>query len=109
MALIATQQMAVTGTAPTYSAVSASDTGDVSNGRTFLHVKNGGGSSDTVTLITPGTGPGGTAIADLAVTVANGADRFIGPINPDPQDGFGPVVTVTHSFTTSVTCAFITI
>lgn len=109
MALISTQQMPVTGIAATYTAVSASDTADVSSGRTFLHVKNAGGSPDTVTLVTPGTGPGGTAIADLAVTVTNGTEKFIGPISPDPQTGFGSIVTVTHSFTTTVTCAFITL
>ena len=105
MALLATQQMTDAGAAVSYSAVSASDTVDISNGRTFLHVKNAGGSSDTVTLVTPGT-VSGLAIADRTVAVANGTERFIGPLDPAL---YGPVVTVQHSFTTSVTAAAVTI
>jgi hypothetical protein len=107
VALLTTQQMAASGTAVTYSAVSASDTGDVSNGRTFLHVKNAGGSPDTVTVITPGT-VGGLAIADQVVTVTNATEKFIGPLDPVLY-GTAGVATVTHSFTTSVTAAFVTI
>lgn len=107
MATFSPQVMAATGTAATYSAVSSSDTlGDISNGRSFLHVKNGGGSSDTVTIVTPGT-VSGLAIADLTVPVANGTEKFIGPLDPAL---FGPTgATVTHSFTTSVTAALVTI
>lgn len=107
MALIATQQMSTSGVAATYSAVSASDTADISNGRTFLHVKNAGASSDTVTISTPGT-VGGLAIADLTVSVANGAEKFIGPLDPQLFGTTG-IATVTHSYTTSVTCAFVSI
>lgn len=106
MALISTQQMSGAGTAAAYTAVSASDTADISNGRTFLHVKNAGASPDTATLITPGTVGPGLAIADNAVTVTNATEKFIGPLDPAL---YGPVVTVTHSFTTSVTCAFVSI
>lgn len=108
MANYAVQQMSATGTAASYTAVSASDTlGDISSGRAFLHVKNAGGSSDTVTIVTPGTVGPGLAIGDLAVAVANGAEKFIGPLDPSL---FGPTgATVTHSFTTSVTAALVTI
>lgn len=106
MALITTQQMSGAGTTVSYTAVSASDTADISNGRTFLHVKNGGGSSDTVTLVTPGTVGPGLAIADNAVTVSNGTEKMIGPLDPAL---YGQVVTATHSFTTSVTCAFVSV
>lgn len=105
MALLATQQMTDAGAAISYSAASASDTVDISNGRTFLHVKNAGGSSDTVTLVTPGT-VAGLAIADRTVAVANGTEKFIGPLDPAL---YGPVVTVTNSFTTSVTVAAVSI
>ena len=107
MALIATQQMATAGTQATYSAVSASDTCDISSGRAFLHVKNAGASSDTVTVVTPGT-VAGLAIADLTVTVANGTEKFIGPLDP-AVFGSGGIATVTHSYTTSVTCAVVAI
>lgn len=107
MALISTQQMAITGTQATYSAVSASDTADISNGRTFAHVKNAGASSDTVTVVTPGT-VSGLAIADLTVSVANGTEKFIGPLDPAVFATAG-IATVTHSYTTSVTIAFVSL
>ena len=105
MANYALQQMSATGTAVSYTAVSASDTlGETSSGRAFLHVKNAGGSSDTVTIVTPGTVGPGLAIADLAVVVANGTEKFIGPLDPAI---FPTGSTVTHSFTTSVTAALV--
>jgi len=107
MALIATQQMAASGIQATYSAVSASDTADISNGRTFLHVKNGGASPDTVAIVTPGT-VGGLAIADQSVSVTNGTEKFIGPLDPALYATAG-IATVTHSYTTTVTCAFVSI
>lgn len=105
MALLATQQMTDSGLAAAYSAVAASDTVDISNGRTFLHVKNGGGSADTVTLVTPGT-VSGLAIADRSINVPAGSERLIGPLDPGL---YGSIVTVQHSFLTSVTAAAVTI
>lgn len=105
MALLATQQMTDSGAAISYSAVAASDTVDCSNGRTFLHVKNGGGSPDTVTLVTPGT-VSGLAIADRTISVPAGAERLIGPLDPGL---YGAIATVQHSFITSVTAAAVTI
>ena len=106
MALISTQQMNGAGGVITYTAVSSSDTADISSGRTFLHIKNSGASPDTATLVTPGTVGPGLAVADNAVTVTNATEKFVGPLDPAL---YGPVVTVTHSFLTSVTCAFVSI
>jgi hypothetical protein len=93
VALLNTQTIDRTGLAPVYGAVSASDTfapGD----RVFLHVKNTGGSADTITFITPGS--------------ATTGDRMIGPFPggyfADPTTN---LVTVNHSATTGVTCAVI--
>lgn len=103
MALLTPQQIVVAGLTPAYAAVSASDTiaaDGIDN--LFLHVKNAGGSPDTVTLVVPGT-LYGVAIADVTVSVpATTGDRMI--LVPqtlmDPATG---LITVTHSFTTSVT------
>lgn len=46
------------------------------NGHRVLHVKNTDGSDHTVTLPTPGT-VDGLAIADRAILVTAGEDRFI--------------------------------
>jgi hypothetical protein len=108
MALLTLRPMSTAGSAITYSSASASDTFPLSSdGKTFLHVKNAGASSDTVTLVTSGTVGPGLAIADLAVAVANGAEKFIGPLDASLYAVDG-IATVTHSYTTSVTVAVIT-
>ena len=89
-----------------YSAVSASDTVNPSTGL-FLHVKNAGGSADTVTIGDSGVTPGGSAATSPTVTVpATTGDRmiYIPPAFVNPSTG---LITITHSFTTSVTCALL--
>jgi len=107
MALLTAQQIAVAGSQPTYAAVSASDTIQPDgNDNMFLHVKNAGGSPDTVTIVIPGTYLT-VAIADITVSVpATTGDRMIAvPMAAmDPATG---LITVTHSFTTSVTQALL--
>lgn len=103
MALLTTQQMSSAGVAITLAAAAGGgDTADISSGHTFLWVKNGGGGSITVTLTTPGTVDGDLAVSDRTVTVANGAERMIGPLNPSV---YGGVVSVGYSGVTSVTVA----
>jgi hypothetical protein len=110
LALLATQAIVRAGLQPVYGAVSASDT-FVPDKETFLHVKNGGGSPDTVAVVTPRTDALGHAVADDSVSVpATTGDRLIGPFPAehyaDPTTG---LATVTHSFTTSVTAAVLRI
>lgn len=107
MALLTTQQTTSAGGAITLAAAAAGgDTADISNGRTLLWVKNGGGSSITVTLATPGTVDGDLAIGDRAVTVANATEKLIGPLNPAV---YGGVVAITYSGVTTVTVAAVSV
>jgi len=107
MALLSTVlQVAVTGTTPAYVAVSASDT-IVPDDRTFLIVKNAGGSADNAVVVVPGS-IYGQARADVTVNVpATTGERWIGPLVADLADPSTGLITVTHSFTTSVTCALV--
>ena len=104
MALLTAQTVGQSGLTPSYSAVSASDT-FANDGTVFLHVKNGGGSSDTVTVTSVQTCNQGST-HNLTVSVPAGAERMLGPFETtrfnDPTTG---LVTVGHSFTTSVTAA----
>lgn len=106
MALLAAQTITKAGLTPSYGAVTASDT-ITADDRLFLHVKNAGGSPDTVTLVDAGTTPGGSAATNPTVSVpATTGDRMI----YIPQSFVNPatgLVTITHSFTTSVTCALV--
>lgn len=105
MALLTVQDVTRAGVAQTYAAVAASDT-FANNGKCFVHVKNAGGSSDTVGFTAFNT-VDGAAVAGKTVTVgATTGDKMIGPFPPeiynDPETG---LMTITHSFTTSVTIA----
>lgn|SRR5262245_61639394 len=103
MALLTRTDLSIAGSVPSYVAVSSSDTFPVDQ-YTFIHVKNGGGSSDTVaidSLIACSQGvdhDGGSA-------VANGSEKMFSGFNPSRFANASGVATITHSFTTSVTCA----
>lgn len=104
MAALTTQTINRAGVTPSYTAVSASDTFTGGAG-VFLHVKNAGGSPDTVAVAVPGSSPApNLTISSVSVSVTNGQERMIGPFPAnffnDPTTG---VATVTHSFTTTVT------
>lgn len=74
---IAVQPVNQTGVAPTYAAAdSANGMSFTNDGRTVLHVKNGGASPITVTIVSVPCSHGRTG--DISVTIANGAEKIIG-------------------------------
>jgi hypothetical protein len=105
MTLMAIQSITRRGITPTYAAVAATDA-FLPTESTFLHVKNGGGSSDTIVIPVSGNFWPGLRLSDLSIACPNGQERMIGPLPAqffaDPVTG---LATVTHSFTTSVTAA----
>jgi hypothetical protein len=113
MAAYTVQTVTEAGITPTYTGVSASDTftpatADLDKTH-ILHVKNAGGSPDSVVIDDPNSltnAPGGTTYnPDVTVSVTNAQERFIRltPVRRYVQAN-GTVV-VTNSFTTSVTAA----
>jgi hypothetical protein len=106
MALLTAQAIVTAGLAASYGAANASDTITPDTGL-VLHVKNTGGSADTVTVVDAGTTPGGSTASSPTVSVpATTGDRFI-PINPAFVNPATGLITVTHSSTTGVTCALL--
>ena len=95
------------GVLSTGAAVAASDTIDQGlmgpNG-VILEIINGGGSPDNMTISDAGSTPAGNALAGgtIANTVANATSEvhYIKKSQVNPATG---LVTITHSFTTSVT------
>lgn len=74
---LAVQSATVAGLNAVYTAVgTGTGNGVKHNPQAILHVKNAGGSSVTLTVITPGS-PGGNDIADRTVTVPAAGDRFL--------------------------------
>lgn len=105
MALLTATRPTAAGVAYTPAAVSSSDTissSDLGSLGAYLIVINGGGSSDTVTVSDSGLTPAGNAATAGTNDVANGVTEvmYISPRAVNPSTG---VVTVAHSFTTSVT------
>lgn len=109
MALLTVQNISTTGLGPTYAAANAGGDTFPNNGRTLLHVKNGGASAVTVTLVSAKTCNQGFQ-HDLQVSVPAGGERMIGPFPPDRfnNESTGQV-SVTYSGVTSVTVAALSI
>lgn len=109
MALIAPQSPSIAAVAPTYVAVAASDTIDgTAGGRLLLHIKNAGASPDNVVIDDPNTAlPVGGSLAetarDVAFTVTNAQERMILIDVARFTNQVTGLITITHSFTTSVT------
>lgn len=98
----------VTGVASTGTAVSASDTIDqatLGSQGCYIEVINAGGSPDTVTINDYGTTAAGNALPSntYTVSVAAGTSKIIWIQQSQVNPATG-LVTIAHSFTTSVTC-----
>jgi len=105
MAALTSTVPTAAGTAYAGAAVSASDTitaAQLGSLGAFLVVINGGGSPDTVAVLDGGLTPAGNAGASGGSSVTNATSEvfYISPRSVNPTTG---QVTVTHSFTTSVT------
>jgi hypothetical protein len=115
MALLTVQQPTAAGLAASYAAATGGGDTVANNGKMYLHIKNGSGGSITVTVAktisTPQNVPGYglVTISDISVAIAAGAEKFIGPIDPNAYNataGTG-LISITYSGVTSLTIAAI--
>lgn len=104
MATLTTQAISRAGIVPTYAAAAGGGDKFTPSRDTYIHAKNGSGGSITVTIVTPKNTSYGAAIADIAVAIAAGAEKVIGPFPyehfADTDDGLGDI---TYSGVTSLT------
>jgi hypothetical protein len=104
LALLAPQQIPVTGITPTFAAASGGGDTIAPKDDLVLAVTNGDGSSHTFTLVRPGT-EFGQANPDVTVTVAAGDTGYARvPVEFADTDG---LVHVTYSAVTDVTVALL--
>ncbi len=105
MATLAIQSIARTGLEATYAAATGGGDKFSPSSETLLHVKNASGGDITVTVATQGTVVG-NPIADNAVVVTAGEERFIGPW---PYEHYAAaadgLATIAYSGVTTLTIA----
>lgn len=104
MALLGTQVISKEGIAPAFVAASVGGDTFRNTGSNFLHVKNGGASSVTVTIDSVEKCSHGFD-HDLTVSVAAGAERIIGPLQEKRFNNDSGHVSVSYSGVTTVTVA----
>jgi hypothetical protein len=105
---VATLTLATPNRTGTVFAPIAATNGDLfaNSGREFFYIKNGSGSPMTVTFDSPGTCDfelAANSAHDLAVTVAAGVEKVIGPFSQTRFNDASGHVVVTYSSTTTVT------
>lgn len=89
------------------TAVSASDTVNNADGKTMLLISNQGGSTDNVSVTaqvtSQRTAPGASVVAAAeTAAIATTERRILGPFPPSIYNDAAGMLTITHSFTTSV-------
>ena len=105
MATLSTQVVALAGITPTYASAASGGDKVAPSERTFLHVKNGGGSPITVTLAATASVRGQT-VTSPTVSVPASGEKMIGPLTADLFAGASDgLVAVTYSSNTTVTVA----
>jgi hypothetical protein len=109
MATVTTQTIPLTGAAVTYSSASGGGDRFTPGARTFLHVKNGSGSSINATLTVTATVDGLVAgNGSRVVAVPAGADRLI-PVPATTYQASDGLADVAWSATTTVTFAVLSV
>jgi hypothetical protein len=111
MATLVRQKVVIGGLTPSYGAAAGGgDVVDNSDGKTFLHVKNGSGGSITVTVTAQetslATGTHGTlAVSNVAIAIAAGQERMIGPFPKQAYNNSSKQLAISYSGVTSLTIA----
>lgn len=106
MSLLTVQKVELTGLAPSYDAAAAGGDEFVNSGRTFIHVKNGGGSPIDVTVDSQMPCSQGYDHNAVVAVPASG-EKMIGPFRKDRFNDSDGKVQITYSAVTSVTIAAI--
>lgn len=106
MALLTIQTIKASGISPTYGAAAGGgDKVSLAAANTFIHVKNGGGSTVTVTITTQNNQVDGLTLPDRTVTVAASGEQMIGPISAGRHADVNGQASIGYSAVTSVTVA----
>lgn len=103
MTVVNSQPPSPAGATPTYNTASAGGDKIQQPEGDIIIVRNGGGSSINMTLVTPGTLPNGDQYPDKVIAVPAGGERWV-LLGPEYTDS-NQQCSITWSATTSVTFA----
>lgn len=106
MATLSAQTISRSGLTPSYASAESGGDEFANTGTEFIHIKNGDGSSHTVTIVTSAT-VDGLAVEDRAVAVPAGEERMIGPFPTSSYNDSSGNVALSYDAVTSVTIAII--
>ncbi len=101
MATLVPQDVSTAGVVPTYAAATSGGDQFANDGKTMVHVKNGG-TTTTVTVASQQACSQG-ATHNTAVAVTSGGERMIGPFDTSRYSDSGGNVLLTYSAVTSLT------
>jgi hypothetical protein len=91
-----------TGLEPTYASCASGGDEFVNTGNDFIHIKNGAGGAQTVTIATPVV-TDGLAVAENAIAIPAGEERMIGILPKTTYNDGDAKVQLTYSAVTSLT------
>jgi hypothetical protein len=106
MAQFTVQKIALAGITPVFNVASVGGDTFLNNGRTYLHVKNGGVAAITVTIDSKQLSNYGTDV-DITVSIPAGSERVIGLLDTGRFNATTGLVNVAYSGVTSVSVAVI--
>lgn len=109
MAALPTQKVVIPSLLPAFVAAGAGGDTCKPGDHTFLVVKNGAAAPINVTITSfPDTTGYGGAIPDMVVAVANGTERWIGPLHGSQFANSAGDVGISYSSATTITVGVIT-
>lgn len=97
-----TKVTGLAGATPSYGSAAGGGDKFLNNGSMLLHVKNGDGSSHTVTVVSPELCSQGVE-HDVTVTVGASGEKIIGPFDPVRFNDANGYANISYSAVTSVT------
>lgn len=102
MATLTSQEIVRAGLTATYAACAGGGDEFVNTGDEIIHIKNGAGVTQTVTIVTDAT-VDGLAVADRAVAILAGTEQIIGPFPTGTYNDANAKVQLTYDAVVTLT------
>ena len=105
MATLTAQQISKAGVIPTYATAAAGGDQVIINPKTVLHIKNAAAGGTVVVTFNSQTACDQGFDHDETVSIADGAEKFIGPFDPKRYADANGFMLITYDEVTGLTIA----